>query len=222
MSRVKNLSGKRFGNFIVLDRAPNSKSGRVTWNCLCDCGKPFVRQSNNITSKRPSTYSCGCLMGKTHGMTSSPTYKTWEMMIQRCTNENFDGYPRYGGRGIQLDYRWRVFENFLEDMGVRPEGKTLDRIDVNGDYCKDNCKWSDQTTQLFNRRPLREGKRTGVYFHKASGKWTAQINFQGKNYHLGLFSDINDAITAREVAEMKFYGEVKEGLAEADDMETMS
>lgn len=142
-----------------------------------------------------------------HGMTRTPTYKSWEMMVQRCTNPNFDGYPRYGGRGVTLCDEWKNFINFFEDMGIRPGGTTLDRVDVNGNFCKENCKWSNQTEQLFNQRP--RNKIAGVYLHKASGKWTAQICFQKVNYHLGLFEKIEDAIKAREEAEMKYYGKLK-------------
>ena len=80
----------------------------------------------------------------------SPTYNTWHTMKQRCLNPNNDGYPYYGGRGITICDRWLDFNNFLEDMGERPENMTLDRIDSNGNYCKENCKWSTKSEQSRN------------------------------------------------------------------------
>jgi hypothetical protein len=87
-----------------------------------------------------------------HLMHKTPTYNSWDNMIQRCTNPNRIEYPHYGGRGITVCERWLSFENFLEDMGLRPMGLTLDRINTNGDYMLDNCRWADKATQVRNRR----------------------------------------------------------------------
>jgi hypothetical protein len=112
--------------------------------------------------------SCGCLRkekvvenGRTnpsnlqHGMCGSPTYISWENMRQRCDNPNATGWERWGGRGITLCERWDSFENFLADMGERPEGTTLDRIDNDGNYEPGNCKWSTSKEQQANTRPRR-------------------------------------------------------------------
>lgn len=87
-----------------------------------------------------------------HGMTGTPTWNSWRAMIERCTNKKKDTYKHYGGLGVSVCDRWMKFENFLEDMGERPDGKTLDRINVKKGYLKDNCKWSTPTEQMRNTR----------------------------------------------------------------------
>lgn len=88
-----------------------------------------------------------------HGMTGSPEYIVWKSIRQRCLNRNHDAYPWYGGRGISIDPRWDNFLNFLEDMGYRPDlSFSIDRLDPNGNYCKDNCRWATRRTQNRNRR----------------------------------------------------------------------
>lgn len=82
----------------------------------------------------------------------SPTYNTWSNMKRRCLDEDHDSYSDYGGRGIAFQESWYDFQSFLADMGERPPGTTLDRIDPNGDYCKNNCRWATQQQQLLNRR----------------------------------------------------------------------
>ena len=98
---------------------------------------------------------------KSHGHSvngdTSPTYNSWAGMLQRCNNAKATSYPRYGDRGIKVCERWTTFSNFLADMGVRPEGKTLDRIDNGGDYTPENCEWSSLSAQALNQRPNKRG-----------------------------------------------------------------
>lgn len=206
------MIGCKFGRLTVLSESTRNANGKRTWVCLCDCGKTVTKVKDGIVKGDNPSCGCSAYLSRTkHGMTNTRTYKTWEMMIQRCTNENFDSYPYYGGRGIKVCNEWLDFKNFYSDMGERPANKSLDRIDVNLGYSKDNCIWSDQTTQLFNRRTLDSNRsgHTGVYIHKSSGKWTSQIVKSGVNHHLGLFASFADAVKARQDAEIKYYGRLK-------------
>lgn len=157
----------------------------------CDCGKEFEMQCRS----EGKTRSCGCLARetarqlfenqshkKTHGHTGTPTYKSWLCMRSRCEQVNHIEYHRYGGRGIKVCERWAIFANFLADMGERPKGHSIDRIDVNGDYCPDNCRWADNWTQGRNRRSNRILTIGGVSMTMV--EWSEQPGAENyKNIH---------------------------------------
>ena len=159
MGQVMDMSGQKFHWLTVIKRADNDKYGQAMWLCACDCGaKSAVRGS---LLRRGNTKSCGCWnsvslanLKRTHAMRYSPEYSSWRNMKNRCLNKNVDAFKYYGGRGITVCDRWlESFENFYEDMGLRPTPEhSIDRLDSNGNYEPSNCKWSTKKEQMRNTR----------------------------------------------------------------------
>lgn len=163
MSKPIDLTGQKFGRLTALESCGTNKDKRILWLCQCCCGNVAVVSCGLL--RNGHTKSCGCLAkegnntkhGHLKGGETSSVYRTWAQMVQRCTNAKSKDYPYYGGRNIKISARWRKsFENFLADMGHPPTNKhTLDRIDNDEGYCKENCRWATMKDQCRNRRSNR-------------------------------------------------------------------
>jgi len=163
MRRVEDLTGKVFGYWTVLGPGERDKSNRARWLCKCKCGE--IRTLRAADLRSGSSKSCGCFQREliidrntTHGLYQHVLYVTWKDMCDRCYNPGATGYSRYGGRGITVCDEWRGpggFPVFLKDMGEKPIGYTLDRIDNDGNYCPENCRWVSIKKQNRNKKTNR-------------------------------------------------------------------
>ena len=150
------LTGQTFTYLTVISRASNIGT-HVTWKCQCKCGTVVVVASNDLRRKREPTRSCGCWnreRSTSHGLTNHPLFKHWSQMVQRCTNPNYPRFHDYGGRGITVCNQWfNDPAQFFADIGGKPTpDHSVDRIDNNGNYTPDNCKWSTREEQMNNKR----------------------------------------------------------------------
>jgi hypothetical protein len=190
---VSNLTGKRFGRWVVISKDITPRR-YAHWICHCDCGVKKSVSAYNLT--RGGSASCGCLRiflsGRntkiTHGCASegkrTTEYKIWNQIKSRCAKPNSDKWKDYGGRGITVCERWKVFESFLADMGLRPSPKhSIDRIDNDKGYSHENCRWASKTVQRINSRISSKNKSgfKGIYFERnyRHNCWRATIRTFG-------------------------------------------
>lgn len=169
--------GKTYGRLTVLGISRRGSSREAIFRCICSCGNFTEVRSSSITTG--STVSCGCYrvdrvreVSTKTGMSHTPEYSAWYRMLRRCTNKQDAKFVDYGGRGITVCESWLKFEQFYADMGPRPSPKhSIDRIDNNGNYCKENCKWATLKEQQNNRRSNKLLTHAGVTMTLA--QWSA-------------------------------------------------
>lgn len=165
MSASVDITGMTFGHLTVLHRAGSNQHKMATWMCRCGCDNGTIVIVTTNALKTGHTKSCGCsrrdcgIRQLRHGHTTkrqqSLTYKSWASMLQRCENDRNPAYDSYGGRGIVVCERWRIFDNFLDDMGTRPHGTTIDRRNGDLGYYLENCRWAPSIVQVRNRRTVK-------------------------------------------------------------------
>lgn len=200
--------GDKFNRWTVLKNVGIIKAC-THFRCRCKCGNIRIVSVSHLSSGH--TKSCGCLKRErlvTHGMTGTPTYYSWVGMIQRCYNSNNIRYENYGGRGITVCQEWRKsFEVFFKDLGKRPQGLTIERIDNNLGYFKENCKWATYTEQNLNRKIQKNNKTgiKGVSWDARCQKYRVTLKINYKQYDIGHFKNLEDAKVARIAAEQKYW-----------------
>jgi hypothetical protein len=190
-AKLIDLTGMTFGSWKVLRYSHVDKNKMHLWWCQCNCDNKTEKQVFGNNLRRGTSTNCGCTKfinikeaqtthGHYCGNKPSLTYRTWSAMKNRCLNPNSLDYPDYGGRGIIVCDRWlNSFENFLADMGERPEGYSIERIDVNGNYEKSNCCYIKMDRQCLNRtNSKRINFRNKI---KSLAEWVEILKIEGKN-----------------------------------------
>lgn len=202
------LIGINFGTLTVLSRAEN-RGGRPHWLCKCECGN--IISINGGSLRRGYTKSCGCMKSKTiseknskHRLRKNPVYSVWQGILRRCDNHSHISYHRYGGRGIKVCDEWRdlkVFIRWAEENGYE-KGLEIDRIDNDGDYCPENCRFVTHVFNCHNKNsPLAGNKSgyTGVYYRDDRSKFMSTIAVSSLiTKYLGHFKTAKDAAIARD------------------------
>lgn len=151
---MKDLTGKKFNSWLVIREVERDKHNKRVWECVCNCGDTyFISQQNLCSGKSKRCRNCyRDVLKNLPKREDHRLYSTWKSMLNRCLNKNNRNYKNYGGRGIEVCKEWLDFEKFIEDMmPTFREGLTLDRVDVNGNYNLDNCRWADINQQSNNK-----------------------------------------------------------------------
>jgi hypothetical protein len=206
MSKLINLTGKRFGKWTVIERAESVRGGQAKWLCNCSCGNKGVVASAKL--RGGDSKSCGCLKNEllskrvtTHGLGGSHLYSVYRGMVRRCTEELHRSYKNYGGRGVSVCDEWLNdvdgLQNFVK--WARNEGEILglqlDREDNDGNYDPSNCRFITARENSLNRRVLNNTSGyVGVYWNRVDKRWISQIKIKGKTVYLGRSINKKDSL----------------------------
>lgn len=210
MGKFIDLTGQRFGKLVVKERAPNTRFGGARWLCQCDCGRCSTVAAGEL--KRGHALSCGCARtthkDAGHGKRAK-LYIVWEGIKQRCCNPNNKNFPDYGGRGIKMCPEWHESYSCFREWAYQngyAEGLQIDRINNDGNYCPENCRWVRRKTNIRNTR-ARKSSRSGVkgVFPLADGRYLVKIGVNGKQLTIGRFATLEEAKEARLNAEAKYW-----------------
>ena len=219
MNKKHDLTGKRFGRLVV-QHISKSKNYRTTWRCVCDCGNVKDVLQQNLLDGHVT--SCGCKLRdvnrskiinynnsqnkESHMETKTRLYRIWIGMKARCEQNRHN----YGERGIKVCQRWK--ESFLSFkswalVNGYSDLLSIDRIDVNGDYCPENCRWVNMSLQEYNKRPTSRNKSgvVGVSYNSNHKRWVATISKDKVFHYIGCFKTKEEAIAARMEAEKQYY-----------------
>jgi hypothetical protein len=205
------MENKVFGRLLVKSQ-DSLRTDDIFWICICECGNT---KSIRGTSLRANvTSSCGCLQKETssqrslkHGMFGTASYRSWAAMLQRCRDQDPESpnFKTYAARGITVDPKWEEFKGFYEDMGDRPEGCTLDRVDFNKGYYKENCRWATLDVQANNKRNARMLTLNGETL--TLEKWSEKLGIAKSTIHCRL----RDGRTVEEALSQTRYGKPRNG-----------
>ena len=192
MSQMKDITGERFGKLVVVSRAANNRRGNAMWNCVCDCGNKSIASGQNLRSG--AVKSCGCTITEKnrerakHGMSGTKLYKTWLNMRRRCTDKKSKSFKDYGGRGIYVCEEWKNDYKSFYDWAIANgyiEGLTIERINNDGPYSPDNCRWATRKEQSNNRRRCINIEYLGRTQNLT--QWCNELNLDYKFIHCRMY-----------------------------------
>lgn len=201
------LVGQSFGRLVVKEKLPERAKGKVKWSCLCLCGNFAEVTTGNLRSGRQT--SCGCVK-RTHGLSNTRIYAIWRGILNRTRNKNYGPYARYGAKGVTVSDDWLTFDGFYKDMGSSYfDLACIDRVDNEKGYCIDNCRWVTSAQNNYNTRSCENtsSRFKGVSLCKVTNKWKTGISHKGVRYHLGYFSDENEAALVYNEKAKELFGD---------------